>query len=124
MKRGGKFFFSFLWGEQKRGGQQTFYSIYIGGKSMLAAVMNCFRFANVMNNATIINMIAIQLILRQQRQIMTTITDKFLKFELVIKKTLAKNHTFFAVVTFSRINSFIYINSIERQHLSNPFIKS
>ena len=32
MKRGGKFFFSFLWGEQKGGGQLTFYSIFSGGK--------------------------------------------------------------------------------------------
>ena len=40
MKRGGKFFFSFLWGEQKKrgGGQVTFHSIFSGGKSMLATM--------------------------------------------------------------------------------------
>ena len=35
-----------------------------------------------------------------------------LNCELMIKKTLATNHVFFANVTFSRMNSFTYISSI------------
>ena len=44
--------------------------------------------------------------------IMTTITYIILKVESMIKKPIVANHTFFAVVTFNKISSFAYINSI------------
>ena len=50
---------------------------------------------------------------------MTTITYIILKVESMIKKPIMTNHTFFAVVTFSKINSFTYINSILIEHLYN-----
>ena len=46
--------------------------------------------------------------------IMTTIAYRIFKYEYVIKKP---NHTFFAVVTFSKTNFFAYINSVIIQHL-------
>ena len=55
---------------------------------------------------------------------MTTITDRILKFKPMIKKSIAAKHKFFVAVTFSRINSIAYINSIIIQHLQNPFIKN
>ena len=65
-----------------------------------------------MNNTTIINtfnsdnnnIICIKI---QHRKIMATIRYKILKFELMIKKPIAANHTFITVITFSRINSFL-----------------
>ena len=45
------------------------------------------------------------------------ITNMILKFKPMIKKTIMKNYTFFAVFTFSKINSFAYINSIIMQDL-------
>ena len=39
-KREGLFFLIFLGGTKRGGGQLTFYSIFTGGKSMLAAI-NC-----------------------------------------------------------------------------------
>ena len=45
------------------------------------------------------------------------ITHIVLKFEFIIKKPIVENHTFFAVVTFSKINSFAYIHSMVVQHL-------
>ena len=53
----------------------------------------------------------------QHHQIMAPIIYKILKFEPLIKKLTVTNHTFFAVVTFSRINSFAYIDSAVIQHL-------
>ena len=50
---------------------------------------------------------------------MTTIAYIILKVESMIKKPIMTNHTFFAVVTFSKINSFTYINSIVIEHLYN-----
>ena len=55
MKRGGNFFFSLLWGEQK-GGQLAFYSIFTGGKSMVAAMSSASDWwestkSNFKNNA-------------------------------------------------------------------------
>ena len=41
---------------------------------------------------------------------MTTIANKILKFESMIKKTIITNNTFVTVVTFSKINSYAYIN--------------
>ena len=43
---------------------------------------------------------------------MTTIAYRIVKLESVFKKTKVKNDTFFAVVTFSKINSFAYISSV------------
>ena len=47
-----------------------------------------------------------------------SITYIILKFESKIKKPVAANHTFFAAVTFSKINSSPYINAIVIQQ--NP----
>ena len=75
-----------------------------------------------MENTTIINIYDsnnsnITYINNKHCQIMTTIAYRIFKFESVIKKSIVTNHTFFAVVTFSKINSFAYINSIVIQHL-------
>ena len=48
---------------------------------------------------------------------MTTIKDRIFKFEPIIEKPIVANHTFFTDITFSRINSFTYINSIVIQQL-------
>ena len=48
---------------------------------------------------------------------MTIIAYRSLKFEPMIKKETVANHAFFAVVTFSKISYFAYINSIIIQHL-------
>ena len=53
----------------------------------------------------------------QHCQIMTTIGYRILKFVSMIKKTIIANDTFFAFVTFSKISSLAYINSIVIQHL-------
>ena len=41
---------------------------------------------------------------------MTKITDRMLKFSLMIKTQIVTNHTFFAAVTFSKTNSTAYVN--------------
>ena len=41
----------------------------------------------------------------------------------MIRKPLVAENTFLTVITFSRINFFIEINSIVMQHLQVPFIK-
>ena len=38
-------------------------------------------------------------------------------YRILIKKSIMTNHTFFTVVTPSKINSIAYINSIAMQHL-------
>ena len=48
---------------------------------------------------------------------MTTIAYRILKFGSTVKKEIVTNHAFFAVATFSKINSFAYINSIVINHL-------
>ena len=48
---------------------------------------------------------------------MTIIAYRTVKFESLFKKEIVTNHEVFAVVTFSKISSFAYINSIEIQHL-------
>ena len=45
---------------------------------------------------------------------MTTITDRTFKLRSMIKKTIVTNQILFAVVTFSRTNSFAYINPFFR----------
>ena len=75
-----------------------------------------------MNNTTIINIFNsgdtnITYNKAQHGQIMATIVYKILKFEPMIKKSMVENHALFAIVTFSKINSFAYINSIVIQHL-------
>ena len=45
----------------------------------------------------------------QQSQIMTNTAYSILKFKFMIKKPIMKNHAFFAIVTFSRIDPFTYI---------------
>ena len=42
----------------------------------------------------------------QHRQIMTTIADRILKFEPMIKNPIVANYTFFTINTLSWINSF------------------
>ena len=71
--------------------------------------MNCFRFGNAMNNTTVINTFNcdnsnITYIKTQHCQIMATITYRILKFELMIKKPIVTNYTFFTAITFSNIN--------------------
>ena len=75
-----------------------------------------------MNNTTIINIFNsdnsnIVYIKTQNRQIMTNIAYRILNFEPTIKKSIETNHALFAVVTFSRTNSFAFINSIVIQCL-------
>ena len=55
--------------------------------------------------------------IKAQHQIMTLITNMILTFEPMIKKSIVTNHTLFALVAFSRINLFAYINSIVIQRL-------
>ena len=69
-----------------------------------------------MNNTTIITIFNsdnsnIAYIKTQHFQIMTTITYIILKVESMIKKLIVENHTFFAIVTLSKINSF-YRNTV------------
>ena len=73
--------------------------------------MNCFRFANVMNSTNIINTFNsdnsnIANIKTKHRQIMTTITNRILKFKPMIKKPIVADDIFFTIITFSRINGF------------------
>ena len=48
---------------------------------------------------------------------MTAITKRILIFRPMIKNLIVADHAFFAIVTFNRINSFTYINSIVIQKL-------
>ena len=49
---------------------------------------------------------------------MTTIKDRMLQFKSMIKKAIVTNHTFFAVITFSRINSLLFLDYLfPIQHL-------
>ena len=73
--------------------------------------MNCIRFANTINNTKIVNTFNndnsnIANIETQRQQIITTITEKFLKFRLMIKIPIVANYTFLTVITFSQSNSF------------------
>ena len=75
-----------------------------------------------MSNITIIKILNsdnsnISYIKKQHCQIMATIVYRILKFESMIEKPIMANQTFFAAVTFSKINSFAYINSIVIQQL-------
>ena len=75
-----------------------------------------------MNNTTRINIFNsynsnIAYTKTQNHQIMATIAYRILKFEFMIKKPIVENHAFFTSITFSKINSFTYINSIVIQHL-------
>ena len=54
---------------------------------------------------------------RQNREIMTAIIEWILKFEPMIKKPIVAKHTFCTDITFSRINSFPYLNFIMIQNL-------
>ena len=76
--------------------------------------MNCSRFVHAMNNTTIINCDdrSITKTKTQHCQIMATIGYKIFKFEHKIKKTIVAHYTLFAVIAFSRNNSFTEINSI------------
>ena len=61
-------------------------------------------------------------LLKQKGKNITTIAYRVLKFESMIKEPIVGSHTFFAVVTFSKINSFAYINSNRNTAfiISNP----
>ena len=83
--------------------------------------MNCFRFA-VIHNTTIINIINsddsdIAYSKTEHCQNMTAITYIILKIESMIKKPLVTNHTFFAIVNFSKIRYVTCMNSIVIQYL-------
>ena len=72
--------------------------------------MNCFRFANVVNKTRIINTFNsdnrnIANIKTKHCKIMTTITNRILKFELKIKKPIVTDNAFFTVITFRNIIS-------------------
>ena len=73
-----------------------------------------------MNNTAIINFFNsdisnsnVAYIKMQNCQIMATIAYRILKFESTIKKPIVANHAFFTSITFSRISSFTYINSVQ-----------
>ena len=75
-----------------------------------------------MNNTTIVNILNsdnsnIADIKTKHCQIMTSIAYRILKFESMIKKPIVTNHASFTFITFSRINSFVYISSIVIEHL-------
>ena len=77
-----------------------------------------------MNNTTRINIFNsdnsnIAYINTQHRKNMATIANRILKFESMIKKPIVANHTFFSVITFGKMNSFAYINSLVAQLISN-----
>ena len=72
--------------------------------------MNCFRFATVMSNTILFNAFNsdnsnITYIKTRNRQIRAIITLRILKVEPMITKSIAKNYTFFTVITFSNISS-------------------
>ena len=78
--------------------------------------MKCVRFANAMNNTTIIDPFNsdnsnIANIKTQHCQIKKTITNGILKFKPTIKQPIVADNIFFTVITFNRINSFIFFNS-------------
>ena len=84
--------------------------------------MNCLRFANIMNNTTIINTFKIDISniaksKTQPCQIMATITNRILKFEPIIKILIVTNYALFTIISFSKINFVTYINFIVIQHL-------
>ena len=53
----------------------------------------------------------------QHFQIVITITNRILKFKLMIKEPLVASHTFFFIITFRKINSFTLFNCIVIQQL-------
>ena len=61
-------------------------------------------FSNGLSNIAYVNTILCQL--------MRTIAYRLLKFESMIKNPIMQNRKYFAVVTFSKINSFAFIISI------------
>ena len=82
-----------------------------------------------MNNTRIINIFNsensnIAYIKTQHCQIMTAIVYIILKLKSMIKKPIKANHAFFAVVTFSKITSFVCINSIVIEHLQYLAVKN
>ena len=81
--------------------------------------MGCFGVADVTNNAMIINTFNSDnsnsaKIKTQNCQIMTTITNRILKFKPMIGMTIVTNYTFLIVLTFSNIISFT--KSVESIH--------
>ena len=97
-------------------------------KYIIFYIMNCFRFADVIDNTATINTFNsensnIAKIKIKHCQNMTTITNGIFKFEPVIKKPIVANYTFLTAITFSNISSFVCINSNVIQDLQNPFIK-
>ena len=70
--------------------------------------MNCFRFANATNNTTISNTFNsdnsnITNIKTQHCQIMTTIKNEILTYNVMIKIPKVTNHTVFTIINFSNI---------------------
>ena len=73
--------------------------------------VNFVRFANIKNDKTIINNCKSDNsnatnTRTQNCQMMTTITNNVLKFKIMIKTPRPTNHTFFTIITLSRINPF------------------
>ena len=86
------------------------------------SLTNCFRFANVMINTTITNIFNsdnknIAYIKTKHHLIMTASAYRTPKVETMFKKPIVTSHAFFTAITFSRINSFTYINSTVIQDL-------
>ena len=73
----------------------------------------------VINSTTIINLtVTIEISLKLRHNIvMANIPYGLLKFEPMIKKQVVVNHAFFFSITFSWINSSVYINSVIIQRL-------
>ena len=70
-----------------------------------------------MNNTTIINIFNsnnsnVDYIKTQNCQTMTTRPNRILKLESMINKSIVANHAFAPVVTFGKINFFVYVNSV------------
>ena len=85
--------------------------------------MNCFRFANAMNNITIINPFNSGNSNITNVKILSNHNNHYrqnLEIQTHDEKPLVTNHTLFAVVTFDRINSCTFIGStaFNKTHLS------
>ena len=99
------FFFSFLWGEQKKegGGQLTFYSIFSGGKSMLCT-MHFYFFPTKLGLAGILLILSkvwIQLATANRIAIflfLSVIFRYFFYFYICFFGVGNKNSTFFFII--------------------------
>ena len=77
------------------------------------------KFFNAMSNTRIISIIYndnsnVADINTLHQQIKATNTNKILLFKYMIKTAVVTNHIFFIATTISKINSFVYINSVAK----------